>query len=143
MSVLTYIAADWPMPQRLLCCSDTVAAGETPEEGPSDDDFFLVRAEMMSSIFTEKRCAVGLEWSGFSERRARSVIAYILELLRHTDEVELWHIWMGSEEKPLIRSRTISADALTTEEIRALTGKNVLEEFWEIPIQYRLVIRAE
>ena len=65
----------------------------------------------------------------------------ILEL--HTDTVELWHIWMGSCEKPLIRSRTVSIHALTPEDIRALMDNCVAEEFYDIPIQYRIVITAE
>ena len=71
------------------------------------------------------------------------VIDYIRENLRHTDEVEIWRVWMGFGEKPLIRSRTIPISELVPEDIKTLMNSNVTEEFYEIPIQYRIVITAD
>ena len=182
MSVLTYIASDFPLEERpnphdrlvsvnealalgltvpdillrpdldrdkpgVILCSDRevvfdIDKGEI-RDGALDDDFALFCADGLDSIFTGKKYTVGLEWHYYTEGRARQVIDYIRENLQHTDTVELWHIWMGSCEKPLIRSRTVSIHALTPEDIRALMDGCVAEEFYDIPIQYRIVITAE
>ena len=112
-------------------------------DGALDDDFALLDASGMSDVFTEKRYAVYLEWHGFTEGRAQRVIEYIRGALRQTSEVELWHIWMGSGERPLVRSRTLSIGELTPKGIKELLSNDVTKEFHEIPIQYRLVITEE
>ena len=111
-------------------------------DGALDDDFSLLCADGSDSIFTEKKYTVGLEWNYYTEGRAQKVIDYIRENLQYTNEVEMWHIWMGSGEKPLIRSRTIPINGLVPEDIKALMDSNVVEEFHGIPVQYRLVITA-
>ena len=183
MSVLTYIASDYPLEERpnpherLVSVNEALALGKTDihdfllapgfdrdepgvilwtdrdvvfdidhgeiRDGGLDDDFSLLRAEGLDGIFTEKKHAVSLEWHCYTEGRAGMVIDYIRENLRHTDEAELWHIWMGSGEKPLIRSRTIPISELVPEDIKTLISSNVTEEFYEIPIQYRIVITEE
>ena len=182
MSVLTYIASDYPLEdrpnrhERLVSVNEALALGKTnipdfllaPDfdrdkpgvilwsdrevvfdldkgeirDGALDDDFSLLCADGLDSIFTEKKHTVSLEWNYYTEGRAQMVIDYIRENLRYTDEAEMWHIWMGSEEKPLIRSRTVPVNELVPEDIRTLMESNVWEEFHGIPIQYRLVITA-
>jgi len=182
MSVLTYIASDYPLKERpnpherLVSVNEALALGKTDihelllapdfdrdkpgvilwtdrdvvfdcdkgevRDGGMDDDFSLCPLNGGDSIYTEKEYIVTLDWHYFTEGRARMVIDYIRENLKHTDEVEMWHIWMGSGEKPLIRSRTVSVDELKPGDIAALLKSNVLEEFYELPIQYRLVITS-
>ena len=79
--------------------------------------------------------------TGGSEGRAEAVLAYIRGLLRHTDEVELWHICMGMGERPLIPSKTIPISQLRAEELGKLEERDLWEDFYGIPIQYRLVIQ--
>jgi len=183
VSVLTYIASDYPLKERpnpherLVSVNEALALGKTnihdfllaPDfdrdkpgvilwsdrevvfdidkgeirDGAMDDDFSLLCADGLDSIFTEKKHTVGLEWNYYTQGRAQKGIDYIRESLQYTDEVELWHIWMGSGEKPLIRSRTIPINELVPEDIHTLMESNVWEEFHCIPIQYRIVITRE
>ena len=130
MSRLIYLASDVPLPER-----------PWPKNW-EDDEFGLIPIRAADDMATEKRYAVALEWHYYTEKRAKDLIGCIREALLYTDEVELWHIWMGVGVNPLIRSRTISIEDLTVEDIRRLENSNVLEEFYELPIQYRLVITA-
>ena len=47
-------------------------------------------------IHTVKKHHVYLEWI-CTEGRAKKVIEYVKNQLEHTDEIEIWHIWMGME----------------------------------------------
>lgn len=113
------------------------------DDGALDDDFALLSAEGCDSIYTEKEYAVYLEWNYYTEGRAQRIIDYIKQILRHTDEVEIWRIWMGTHERPLIRTTTIPISQFTPQDIQRmddLTLFSELEEQYGLPVQYRLVI---
>lgn len=116
------------------------------DDGALDDDFALLSAEGCDSIYTEKEYAVYLEWNYYTEGRAQRIIDYIKQILRHTDEVEIWRIWMGTHERPLIRTTTRSITQLTPQDIQRmddLTLFSELEEQYGLPVQYRLVITKD
>lgn len=151
MSYCTYIASDYPLetvknPHDL--CNDRVIeinvdTGEF-RDGDYDDDFAFYPAMEMDDVYTEKKYAVYLEWHRYTVGRANKIIEYIKENLKHTDEVEIWRIWMGGYETPTIRTKRMFIDELTPENIRqideqAVEIKNV--EGYEMPTQYRWVIR--
>ena len=186
MSVLTYIASDYPLPiihnphERMVSVNEAIALGRTNihdcllapdferdkpgvmlisdrevvfnidtgeiDDGALDDDFALLSAEGCDSMYTEKAYAVYLEWNYFTEGRAHRIIDYIKENLRHTDDVEIWRIWMGVHERPLIRTTTISISKLTPKDIQHLDNLTLfsdLEEQFDLPVQHRLVITKD
>ena len=82
---------------------------------------------------TPLKHAVELEWAYYTEGRAKRLIEYIKEAFKHTDIVELWHVWLGTldevEERPIIKTQTVAIDALTAAQIRESDSA----EFWEAP----------
>ena len=116
------------------------------DDGALDDDFALLSAEGCDSIYTEKEYAVYLEWNYYTEGRAQRIIDYIKQILRHTDEVEIWRIWMGTHEHPLIRTTTRSITQLTPQDIQRMEDIPLfseIEEQYGLPVQYRLVITKD
>jgi len=116
------------------------------DDGALDDDFALLSAEGCDSMYTEKNYAVYLEWAYYTEGRAQRIIEYIKENLRHTDEVEIWRIWMGTHERPLIRTKNIPISQLTPQDIQRMEDIPLfseIEEQYGLPVQYRLVITKD
>lgn len=113
------------------------------EDGNFDDDFALLDAKGCDDVYTKKRYAVYIEWHAWTEGRARGVIEYIRENLAHTDEVELWSIWMGFAEPPIVRTKTLRLCELRPEHIKALEEEREIcagMAGCEIPVQHRIVI---
>ena len=82
--------------------------------------------------------------SYYTEGRAKNIIEYIKENLRHTDEVELWRIWSGAGELFNVHTKRLSVDSLTPELIRELDERKIridTVEGYESVDQYRYVIR--
>ena len=132
MSYFTYIASDYPLPtvkrpDREITIEINTETGVITD-GEFDDDFALYPAEGLSDVRTEKKYAVYLEWSYYTEGRAKNIIEYIKENLEHTDEVELWHIWSGAGEIFNVHTKNIPMDSLRPEMIRDL-------DEWEIKIE--------
>lgn len=112
-------------------------------DGDYDDDFALYPAEGLSDIYTEKKHAVYLEWWRYTEGRAKKVIEYIKENLEHTDEVEIWHIWMGAGEAPTVHTKKLSINELNPEIIGEIDSREIkfeTVEGYEMADQYRYVI---
>lgn len=115
-------------------------------DGGYDDDFALWPFEDLEDIYTQKQYKVSLEWPRYTQGRAGKIMEYIRENLRHTDEVELWRIWMGTDETPSIRSVRVPVSKLTAQDIYEIDSRDLMEEakyFGGLPVQYRLVITAE
>lgn len=115
-------------------------------DGGFADDFALLQAEGMEDIYSEKKYKVYLEWNYYTVERADQVIEYIRDNLFHTDEVEIWRIWMGAAEKPTIRSKKVPISKLRGEDIRKLEEKDLLgesDELHGLPVQYRLLVIKE
>ena len=139
---------DRDKPEVLLCADrrvDVDLLGRVTD-GDYDDDFCLTPFEEGEDVYTQKAYKVALGWHRFTRGRAEKIIEYIKENLRHTDEVELWRIWMGTDETPSIFSTSISVSKLTPQDIYEIDSRNVIEEaqrFGGLPVQYKLVIKAE
>ena len=109
----------------------------TVDDGDFDDDFNILELDAAADdVYTEKKYRAYLEWR-CTKGRAQKVIDYIREQLAHTGEIELWNIWMGIEDRPRIRKRTLSIDELTPDGVIELEATDVLSE---PPTQYCLVI---
>ena len=139
---------DRDKPEVLLCADrrvDMDLLGRVTD-GDYDDDFCLTPFEEGEDVYTQKGYKVALGWHRCTRGRAEKIIEYIKENLRHTDEVELWRIWMGTDETPSIFSTSISVNKLTPQDIYEIDSRNVIEEaqrFGGLPVQYKLVIKAE
>ena len=139
---------DRDKPEVLLCADrrvDMDLLGRVTD-GDYDDDFCLTPFEEGEDVYTQKAYKVALGWHRYTRGRAEKIIEYIKENLRHTNEVELWRIWMGTDETPSIFSTSISVNKLTAQDIYEIDSRNVIEEaqrFGGLPVQYKLVIKAE
>ena len=101
---------------------------ETVDDGNFDDDFAILRlSDATDDIYTEKKYRTYIEWD-CTEGRAKNVIDYIRNHLEHTEEIELWNIWMGNEDRPRIRKRTIPIHELTPDDVMELEATDVLSE---------------
>ena len=148
MSYYTYIASDYPLPtverpDREITIEFDTETGSV-FDGDYEDDFALYPAEGLSDVRTEKKYAVYLEWNYYTEGRARNIIEYIKENLKHTDEVELWHIWSGAGEIFNVHTKKISVDSLKPEMIRELDEREIKIDTvggCESVDQYRYVVR--
>lgn len=148
MSYFTYIASDYPLPtverpDREITIEFNTETGLV-FDGDYEDDFALYPAEGLSDVRTEKKYAVYLEWNYYTEGRAKNIIAYIKENLKHTDEVELWRIWSGAGEIFNVHTKKIPIDSLCPELIRELDEREIkieTVEGCESVDQYRYVIR--
>ena len=148
MSYYTYIASDYPLPtverpDREITIEFDTETGSV-FDGDYEDDFALYPAEGLSDVRTEKKYAVYLEWNYYTEGRARNIIEYIKENLKHTDEVELWHFWSGAGEIFNVHTKKISIDSLKPEMIRELDEQEIKIEMvggCESVDQYRYVVR--
>jgi len=104
-----------------------------------DDDFSIWKLDPSTEdIYTEKKYRVYLEWN-YTRGRAEQVIQYVREQLKHTDELEIWHIWMGNGDYPKIRKCTIGIDELTPDDLKELYDMKVERE---PTVHYCFVIQA-
>ncbi|HOM01571.1 MAG TPA: hypothetical protein PLH43_01940 [Acetivibrio sp.] len=110
----------------------------TVDDGGFDDDFAILKlSNTAEDVYTEKKYCAYLEWN-LTRGRSQKVIDYIREQLEYTDEIEIWRIWMGSGEKPLIKKRTVFIDALTPNELMWLEEADILSE---PPTQYCIIVK--
>ncbi|TYQ16754.1 UNVERIFIED_CONTAM: Type I restriction-modification system methyltransferase subunit [Acetivibrio alkalicellulosi] len=123
MSVLTYIASDYPLIEvenphiKMLSVNQALEMGIEVTESllnPSldrdkpnvilwidDEKNFgeisirkLYKEEIYDDINTQKKHCAYLEWE-YTENRAKKLIQYIDEHLENSNEIELWNIWLG------------------------------------------------
>lgn len=144
MSVCTFIAADCLLtplsPSKEYLLEINVDRG-TIFDGDADDNFYLSPIQDYPDCINLKH-AVELEWAYYTEGRAERLIGYIKEALKHTDIVELWHVWLGTldeiEERPIIKTQTVAIDALTVVQFKEIDSA----EIWENPREPRPTFRC-
>lgn len=134
MSVCTFLAADCPLPEVMAPAYPLhfdLDRG-TVCDGDADDNFSLLRFRD-ADLYSSKAHGVVLEWNYYTEGRANQLISYIQQVLRHTDSVELHHVWLADyyeyEESPVKHRKTIKLKELTTAHIKALAEA----EIWNTP----------
>ena len=143
MSICTIIAADCPLPAveppRDYPCHIDLDR-HTVEDGGVDDNFFI-------HAFPEvqRYCAmdhgVSLEWNYGTVGRARRIMAYMGELLKRTDTVELWQVWLTNDEdeRPDVKCITVPFQNLQPEDVLELVEADVwLDRRQERPTWYCL-----
>ena len=125
MSVCTFIASDYPLPEvaptQEYPCEINIDTG-TIYDGGADDNYFLISFPDVSD-YTKKKYGVYLEWN-YTDGRAKQLIEYIKTALQETKSVEFWHVWLMDycefEERPFTHRKTISIYELETEHIREM-----------------------
>ena len=139
MSVCTFLAANYPMPEvapkKEYPCHINVDEGKI-FDGGADDNFFLRNFESVND-YTEKEYGVYLEWAYYTEGRARLVLEYIETILENTDSVELWHVWLMDyyeyDERPVEKYETITCSELTVDDIKKIDSADI----WNTPDRNR------
>lgn len=101
-------------------------------DGDVDDNFILHIFDDVQS-YTDKKYGVYLEWTYYTDGRAKKILDYIKDILEHTDTVDIWHVWLTNyyeyDEQPVIHSRTISIKELSVKDIKKLENS----EIWNNP----------
>ena len=76
----------------------------------------------------KKRYGVYLEWR-YTEGRAKQILKYIREVLKETEQVEFWHVWLMDcyeyEDSPVIHKQTISIKKMTIQDIYELDKADI------------------
>lgn len=130
MSVCTFIASDYPLPE-------AAPAQKYPMEinidtgmisdGGMDDNYYLFPFSDVSD-YTGKKYGVYLEWN-YTDGRAEQILKYIREALEKTEVIELWHVWLGNfyeyEDSPVIHKRTLKMDEMTVRDIYELDNADI------------------
>lgn len=137
MSVCTFLAADYPLhevaPSKEYPLHINLDEG-TIYDGGADDNFFL-RPFRDVQDYTDKKYGVWLEWN-YTDGRAEQILKYISDVLKHTDIVEMWHVWLTDyyeyEDSPVIRKRTISIEEMTIHDVKEIDNA----EIWNSPDKY-------
>ena len=119
MSFLSYIAADIPIPESALLWPLSIGGED---------------------IYTEKQYVAEVvpdlkELDELSE--------FLKQLAENAGEIEVWRIWQGVEYRPVIRTKEISVNSLTVEDLWELEAKDVANETttsYGIPVQYRIIV---
>lgn len=135
MSVCTFLAADYALPE--IYSSDDYPVEidlnrGTIYDGGAEDNFSLLRFED-TDLYSSLKYGVSLEWNYYTEGRANKLIAYIQEVLQHTDCVEIHHVWLGDfyeyEESPVLHKKTIQMDELSANHMKEIDEA----ELWNTP----------
>ncbi len=134
MSVCTFLASDHPLPEVYpsqeypLCIN--IDGGEV-FDGDADDNYFLHQFRD-TQLYTDKKYGVWLEWRS-TDGRARRLLDYIMENLRHTDSIEIWRVWLMDyyefEERPFIHRTSVYSEDLSVEDIKEIDEA----EIWNRP----------
>ncbi len=103
-----------------------------------DDDFSILPMEKWEDILSEKKYCASLEWPTYTKGRAQMLISYIKEHLKHSPQIELWHILMGrSYPPPKIKKTMVHIKDLDETTIQNLY-EGTAEDAEQIASQVRL-----
>lgn len=134
MSVCKFIAADIPLqevaPSKEYPLHIDIDKGII-DDGGADDNFFLFSFADVRD-YTDKKYGIYLEWE-YTDGRAEQILKYMKGILKKTDSIELWHVWLMDyceyEESPVIHKRTISIDEMTIRDIKEIDSAHI----WNSP----------
>ena len=149
MSVSTFIAADIPLqevtPSKDYPVHIDIDNGAI-DDGGADDNYFLLTLHDAFD-YTDKKYGVYLEWY-YTDGRAEQILKYMRAALEKTEQIELWHVWMGDyyeyEDSPAIHKRTISIREMTIQDIKEIDDADIWnkpdKQIPSRPSFYRLII---
>lgn len=111
-------------------------------DGDLDDDFALLHMDNVGH-YSDKKYGVYIEWNYPTDGRAKKILKYIQKVLKKTDNIEMWCVWLSDYEPPIIKTTIINAQALEPKHIIELDTS----ELWnnpdkDVPTYYCLRIIA-
>lgn len=150
MSVCLFLASDVQMPEIIPPQEYPVHVDidkGTIFDGGADDNFSL-RCFASVADYTEKVYGVCLEWVYYTDGRANKLIDYIKGVLKETDCVEMWCVWLTDyyeyEDRPFIHNKSISIADLTETHIKEMDNAEIWNKpdrnYPDRPSFYRLTI---
>jgi hypothetical protein len=119
--VLLYSGVDRDEPDVILCSDAEVVVNVdkgTVFDGDAEDNFALYTLKDPQA-YCDKPYAVYLEWNYYTEERAKRIIAYIKDVLKKTDCVEIWNVWLDYDT-PVVKTVTISIEELQPQDIKEI-----------------------
>ena len=125
MSTCILIASDMPLaehaPSREYPVIIDINHG-TVDDGGADDNYGLNLFDRVGD-YTDRDYGVCLEWN-YTEGRAEQIVEYLKAVLRKTESVELWKVWLMDcyefEDRPYIHRKKLSICNLTTANIKEI-----------------------
>ena len=119
MSVCLFLAAACPMrevhPTKEYPLEINVDTG-TIYDGNADDNYHLYPFPDVD-LYTAKTYGMQLEWAYYTEGRAWKLTEYIRELLKQTECVELWQVWLGADDAK-VKTISVTSAELKPENIQ-------------------------
>ncbi len=114
-----------------------------------DDNFDIWPIDTGDDLQSKKPYLAAVEWSRCTPARAGMLLDYIRNHLEMSEEVELWHTWMGGngeeEYPPLVKTEEKHLAELSAEDICRFCDSDVFQSYFEnvdIGKQYRLLIKT-
>lgn len=130
MSVCLFLAADCAMqevhPTKEYPLEINVDTGVI-YDGNADDNYHLYLFPDVDR-YTTKAYGMQLEWAYYTEGRALKLIEYIRDLLKQTECVELWQVWLGDDEAK-VKTISVTSAELKPEDIQMVDQ----HELWKKP----------
>lgn len=99
MSSLTYFASDTPFKEFICPINSNLRASPADREGQAGS-FMVTPMEKSEDILTTRQFCAKLTWDGYSDKSANEIAKYLKAHMHNTEELEIWHIWMGSAYPP-------------------------------------------
>ncbi len=115
------------MPNVILHCDYGLIINENGIFDGDADDNFSLKNTINSLDFCDKPYSLTLDWHYFTKDRATKIISYIKDLLKNTDCIEMWNIWLSNEDQPKINTTTISINDLTHNHIENLCNADIFD----------------
>ena len=120
---LLYSEVDYDEPETVLWSDIEIsismdpATGEVSVSGDVDDNFDIWPVDMVDTLRTQRPYLAAVEWGKPTPGRAEILLDYIRRHLETAENVELWHLWMGSEnqEQAHVKRRSVKLAELTSE----------------------------
>lgn len=113
-----------------------------------DDNFDIWPIETGDDLQSKKAFLAAVEWSRCTPGRAQMLLDYIRDHMAQTDELELWHIWMGGggeeEFPPLVKTTVKNLEDMTVADIEEICKTDVFKPYFDnvdIGKQNCLIIR--
>lgn len=90
----------------------------TITDGDFDDDFSVWLPDDPHDLPTDKKYCAFFDCVRYTDGRGAQFIDYLKQLLQTAGQIELWHVWLGSEPPIMQQITDISINELTADCLR-------------------------
>lgn len=144
MSRLCYFAADCPLEEEAVGEMQFPPAVRITTDPPKAEilgnrAWYRISAD--DSLWQESEIHTALDhmaefrWDTLTEELGRKLIGYIRRHLEHTEEFEIWNLWLG-EDFYRHKFYTITIDELTPRDLEILFGMEDISGVWGAEDEY-------